>query len=292
VRGLRSCVNALQRIRVAFSALNGVLVCAAGVGAQPSAEAMAHAVPRPLPSPSRRDSLPFGAGEKLTFSIHSSKFGNVGKAVMSLSGPVDVRGTATVLASFDASAGVMLLKGHDATRSWIDLDRMTSLRYEKTERRPFSSANDSVEIYPDLRLWQAAHGDSGSTASDRPLDELSFIYYLRTLTLAPDSVYTFDRHYDKRRLPTTVRMVKHDTITTPAGEFSTIEYEVRVVDARDFKEHGVLYFWISDDACRLPVRIESVMRLLGDGIMTLQSAVTPNCLRAEDKVIPSAARSR
>ena len=272
-------MNAHRAIWVVSAALTGVFMGAAGAGAQVAAKALASPVPRPLPSPSRDDSLPFGDGEKLTFNIRTAKFGNVGKAVMSLSGPVDIRGTATMLAAFDASAGIMFFKGGDATRSWIDLGRMTSLRFEKTERRPFSSANDSVEIYPDLRLWQAAHGDSGSTATDRPLDELSFIYYLRTLTLEPDSVYTFDRHYDKRRLPTTVRIVKHDTITTPAGEFATVEYEMRVVDARDYQEHGVLYFWISDDPCRLPVRIESVMPLLGNGIMTLQTAVTPRCAR-------------
>jgi hypothetical protein len=236
------------------------------------------------PRPPAATRLPlFGEGETLTFKIHTVKFGDVGRAVMTLSGPVDVRGTQTMLASFTASAGILFLKGNDATRSWIDLGRMTSLRFEKKERRPFSSANDSVEIYPDLRLWQAAHGDSGTTATDRPLDELSFIYYLRTLTLAPDSVYTFDRHYDRRRLPTTVRVVKHDTITTPAGEFRTIEYEMRVVDARDYAEHGVLYFWISEDRCRLPVRIESVMPLLGNGIMTLESAVAPTCLSPGSK---------
>jgi hypothetical protein len=284
--GLRSEVNGNRRTWIVSAAFGGLFAGAGGLAAQPAARAMAHPVARPLPFPPRSDSLPFGAGEKLTFTIRTAKFGKVGKAVMSLAGPVDVRGTPTVLASFDANAGIMFLKGRDATRSWIDLDRMTSLRFEKKERRPFSSANDSVEIYPDLRLWQAAHGDSGSTASDRPLDELSFIYYLRTLTLAPDSTYTFDRHYDKRRLPTTVRIVKQDTITTPAGEFSTVEYEMRVVDARDYQEHGVLYFWISDDRCRLPVRIESVMPLLGNGIMTLQTAVTPNCPRAENKSVP------
>lgn len=276
-------MNAYRNIWTVAATLGGMLLCASGIAAQATAKALTQPVARPLPPPPRRDSLPFGAGEKLTFTIRTAKFGKVGKAVMSLSGPVDIRGTETTLASFDASAGIMFLKGRDATRSWIDLDRMTSLRFKKTERRPFSSANDSVEIYPDLQLWQAAHGDSGSTASDRPLDELSFIYYLRTLTLEPDSVYTFDRHYDKRRLPTTVRIVKRDTVTTPAGRFATVEYEMRVVDARDYQEHGVLYFWISDDPCRLPVRIESVMPLLGNGIMTLQTAVTPNCPYLENK---------
>jgi hypothetical protein len=227
--------------------------------------------------------LPFGDGERLTFVIRTKKFGKVGSAVMSLTGPVDIRGVETMLASFDASAGIAFLKGSDATRSWIDLARMTSLRYEKRERRPFSSANDSVEIFPDLHLWQAAHGDAGTTASSVPLDELSFIYFLRTLTLEPDSVYSFDRHYDKRRLPTTVRVVKRESIKTPVGEFSTVEYEMRVVDARDYKDHGLLYFWISEDPCRLPVRIESVMPLLGNGIMTLQTATTPNCHYAESK---------
>jgi hypothetical protein len=248
---------------VVYAALGGLIGCACSLGAQP--------VPHP------RGSLPFGDGERLTFLIHTTKFGNVGKAVMALTGPVDVRGVETSLASFDASAGIAFLKGKDATRSWIDLDRMTSLRYEKIEHRPFSSARDSVEIYPDLRHWEGAQGDSGTTMSGVPLDDLSFIYFLRTVTLLPDSLYLFDRHYDKRRLPTTVRIVKHETLTTPLGPFNTVEYEMHVIDGRDFKEHGVLFLWISDDRCHLPVRIESVMKFLGNGIMTLQTATTPNC---------------
>jgi hypothetical protein len=225
------------------------------------------------------DSLGFSCGERLTFDIRTEKFGNVGSAVMALTGPFEVRGVETIMASLNATAGIAFLKGHDATRSWFDPIRMTSLRYQKIEKRPFSSAVDSVEIYPGLRRWDGLHGDSGSTASDRPLDELAFLYYLRTVTLLPDSTYAFDRHYDKRRLPTTVRVVKHEMVKTPAGDFSTVEYEMKVINARDFKTLSVLYVWISDDRCRLPVRIESVMPVLGNGIMTLQTAISPNCPR-------------
>jgi hypothetical protein len=267
--GVHSLVKYHSKSRIVVAAVGGLIASASLLGAQPSARAT--------------DTLPFGDGERLTFVIHTTKFGNVGKAVMALTGPVDVRGVETSVASFDASAGIAFLKGKDATQSWIDLNRMTSLRYEKTEHRPFSSARDSVEIYPDLRHWEAARGDSGTTASDVPLDELSFIYFLRTVTLLPDSIYSFDRHYDKRRLPTTVRVVKHEMLTTPLGSFNTVEYEMHVVDARDYKEHGVLFLWISEDRCRLPVRIESVLPLLGNGIMTLQTAATPNCHYAETK---------
>jgi hypothetical protein len=269
VAGLPSWVNSYGKNWIVAAAVGGLIGSASLSGAQPSARAT--------------DTLPFGDGERLTFLIHTTKFGNVGKAVMTLTGPVEVRGVETSVASFDASAGIAFLKGKDATQSWIDLSRMTSLRYEKIEHRPFSSARDSVEIYPDLHHWEAARGDSGTTMSDVPLDELSFIYFLRTVTLLPDSIYSFDRHYDKRRLPTTVRVVKHETLSTPLGPFNTVEYEMHVVDARDYKEHGVLFLWISDDRCHLPVRIESVMPLLGNGIMTLQTATTPNCHYAETK---------
>ena len=223
------------------------------------------------------DALPFGAGERLTYRIRTVKFGHVGSAVMTLSGPVDVRGSETILASLDASAGIAFLKGHDATRSWFDPVRMTSLRYQKTERRPFSSNVDSVEIFPGLHHWEATRGDSGSSTTDLPLDELSFLYYLRTVTLLPDSLYSFDRGFDRRRLPTTVRVIGHERLRTAIGEFETVKYEMSVTDARDFKLRNVLYLWISEDRCRLPVRIESVMSVLGNGIMTLESATTPGC---------------
>ena len=239
--------------------ISALLACAAGAGAQAP------------------DSLPFSDGERLTFRISAGKLGTVGHAVMTLTGPVDVRGTETMLASFDANAGIPLFKGSDATRSWIDPTRMTSLRFQKRERRPFSSADDSVEIYPGLHHWDGLKGDSGTTVSDLPLDELSFIYFLRTRTLEPDSVYSFDQDYDRRRPPTTVRVVKHEALTTPAGTFKTVEYEVRMTDRRNYKKSAVLHFWFSEDRCRVLVRVESPMPMLGNSTMTLQAAVTPNC---------------
>src|SRR5665213_3830099 len=112
---LRSCVNAYRMTWIVSAAFGGLFACAGSSGAQPSAKAMAHPVAQPLPAPSRRDSLPFGAGEKLSFTIRTAKYGKVGKAVMTLTGPVDVRGTETMLASFDESAGCLIFKGRDAT---------------------------------------------------------------------------------------------------------------------------------------------------------------------------------
>jgi hypothetical protein len=255
--------------------LVGVLGCASAIGAQAPEQPPERLAERPAEHPA--DSLPFACGERLTFRVRTAKLGTVGHAVMTITGPVDIRGTETVLASFDASAGIAFMKGADKTRSWFDLRRMTSLRFEKLEKRPFSSEKDSVEIYPELHHWEGVRGDSGAITSDVPLDELSFIYFLRTLDFAPDTVYSFDRHYDSRRTPTSVRVVKRETLTTPAGEFSTVELEMRAKDGQSFKDDVLLHLWISDDRCRLLVRVESAIPLLGNGIMTLESAVAPSC---------------
>jgi hypothetical protein len=223
------------------------------------------------------DSLPFGNGELLTYGVRASKFGKVGHAVMAITGPVDIRGVETMLVSMDAHVRVLFMKSSDVNRSWIDPLRMTSLRFERHERRPFSSEDDSVEIFPDLHYWSGTHGDSGSTTGAAPLDELSFVYFLRTVSLVPDSIYAFDRHYDKRRIPTTVRFVKREILRTPAGEFSTVELEMRSKDGVDYKNEWILRLWISEDRCRLPVRMESAVAVLGTGVMTLESAVTPKC---------------
>jgi hypothetical protein len=225
--------------------------------------------------------VPFGSGERFTFVVSTSHLGKVGEAVMALAGPVDVRGSQVLVASFDTRIRVALMTGTDESRSWFDPGAMTSLRFAKHEHRPFSSSDDSVEIRPDRHRWDGVHGTSGVVTSDHPLDELSFIYFLRTLSFLPDSTYSFDRHYDTRRSPTLVRVVKHETIATPAGEFQTVELEMRVKDGTDYDGDGVLHLWFSADRCRVPIRIESNMPLLGIGILTLETAVTPACIADE-----------
>lgn len=223
------------------------------------------------------NSLPFGGGERLTYVVSTARLGKIGDAVMALTGPTDVRGHLALVASFDTHIGVALMKGSNESKSWIDPSDMASLRFAKHEHRPFSATDDSVEIFPDRHHWDGVRGTSGSATSAHPLDELSFIYFLRTISFLPDSTYSFDRHYDARRRPTLVRVVKRETLRTPAGEFQTVELEMRVKDGTDYKGEGVLHLWISEDRCRVPVRIESEMPLLGVGTLILETAVTPAC---------------
>jgi Protein of unknown function (DUF3108) len=111
--------------------------------------------------------------------------------------------------------------------------------------------------------------------SDTPLDELSFMYFIRTLPLEPNSTYRFNRHFDAARSPTSVKVVRREIIATPAGRFQTILVEMRVKDPRRYHGEGVIRINLSDDAMRIPVRIESTMPVVGTAVMTLDGYNNP-----------------
>lgn len=201
--------------------------------------------------------LPFAVGEALRYRVNAHGAG--GQATMSVEGPVDVRGTEALLLRFDVAAGVGPIKGSNRTESWLDPVHMAALRYYAREKRLFHTREERVELYPSERRWEDAKGHEGTTATDAPLDELSFIYFVRSLPLDADTAVVFDRHYDTTRNPTIVRVLARDSLTTEAGTFRTVLVEMRVQDPRHYQGEGVLRLWLSDDACRLPVRIESVM---------------------------------
>jgi hypothetical protein len=127
---------------------------------------------------------------------------------------------------------------------------MTSLRFEKHTRRFLSGTKEAVDIFPDEARWTGLKDSQGKSPSTRPLDELSFIYFIRTLPLLVDSTYTFNRHFDAARNPTVVRVVGRQSIETKAGTFNTLSVEMVVKDGRNYEKEGTIRFLISDDARR------------------------------------------
>ena len=230
-----------------------------------------------------REALPFGVGERLTYRVRIPKMRASGQGAMWVEGPVEVRGSTTFLLRFDMKAGLGPFQGRDRTHSWLDRERLMSLRYAKDEKHPLSTYHESVELFPGEKRWDAGKAGSGESATDEPLDELSFLYFLRTLPLDTGTVLEFNRHFDAGRNPTTVRVTGREVITTSAGVFETIAVEMHVRDPRRYRGQGLIRIHLSDDACRLPVRIESAMPVLGTTVLTLESQDRAQCGREKDE---------
>lgn len=221
----------------------------------------------------QRTALPFAPGEQLTYRVQVGRFGAVGDGVMSVEGPIMLRDVATYVLRFDVRARVILLTASDRSESWIDPARLVSLRFHKRERHPFSRFDDRVELFPDIRRWQRNGGEQDTSATDAPLDELSFIYFVRTLPLEPGMQHEFNRHFEPDRNPIRVRVVRRDTVETPAGAFAAVLVELRVKDPRRYGGEGLIRMHLSDDERRLPLRIESSMPVLGATLLTLTGYV-------------------
>ena len=219
--------------------------------------------------------LPFFAGERLTYRVRVSRFGGSGKGEMTVEGPVDLRGTATYVLRSNVQTRVGPVKAVNRSESWLDVMRMATLRFRKHERSIVSNAAESVELFPERRVWQTADGRAGDSGTDTPLDELSFIYFLRSIPLAPGSAYRYDRHFDPARNPTLVRVLGRETVKTPAGTFSTLLIEMRVKDPARYRGEGVIRINMTDDHCRLPVRIVGDVPFAGEATLLLEAHSHP-----------------
>jgi len=203
-------------------------------------------------APSENVALPFSVGEKLTYEVRVGSGGKIGTATMWIEGPVDVRGTSTYVLRFDSK-----------------------IRYFKHEANPLTRNDEAVDLFPDQKEWKSAKGEIGQSPTSTPLDELSFMYFIRTLPMTPGATYRFDRHFDTARNPVTVTVIRREVIPTPMGELRVFLVEMRVRDPRHYKGEGVIKIYLTDDDCRLPAKIESTMPVIGTAILTIDSQNSP-----------------
>jgi hypothetical protein len=154
---------------------------------------------------------------------------------------------------FDGSLGPFPVTNH--SRSWLSATRWASLRYEVEERSPFSSGQDVIDIFPDEQRWVGTR-EAGATLSADALDELSFLYAVRTLPLTPGRTFRMDRHFDSRRNPAVIRVLDREVVRVPAGTFETVRVEMQVRDPRCGGQ-ALVRMNVSLDEYRIPVRIAS-----------------------------------
>lgn len=223
--------------------------------------------------------LPFAPGERISYRVSARGMGTIGHATMSVTGPVDVRGTQIFLLRSRTDGGFGPFRGSQTSESWFDPVARRSLRFYERVRHFLSTSITRVEIYPDKGTWVAEDGTSGESLTDESLDELSFIYFLRTLPVAPHADYKFNRHFDAARNPVRIRVAPGDTISSDLGRITTTLMEMHVQDPHRYKGEGVIKVYISNDKCRIPVRIDSDVPVVGAFVLNVESYTggVPGC---------------
>lgn len=251
--------------------------CAPSPGPGPCASRLAIgliAVVFALPALADDSNRPFAAGESLEYRATVGSWGK-GTGVLRVKADAPVRGEPAVLLEMDVDARIGPMRVHHVSRSWLSTRRMAALRYEVDERTPVGGIRDRVEIHPPQPgadesgcRWEGRKS-AGDCDTDEPLDELSYIYLLRTLRLESGLRSELTRHFDPRRNPAVMQVRGRTRTEVPAGSFDTVVVELEVIDPARLGGSGSMRLHLTDDERRLPVRIESKVPFFGQLVLEL-----------------------
>ena len=218
----------------------------------------------------RARAVPWAAGELASYQVRLGGVG-VGRGTLEVVGTEMIRGENTYHTRMTLDGGVPLARVHDRFESWIDTEGLFSRRFHQNQREARFRRNRTYDFFPETRTWRRENGETGTLPTDQPLDDVSFIYFARTLPLEVGATYTLPRYFKTDGNPVVLQVLRRETVEVPAGRYRTIV--VRPVIRTDglFGEGGRAEVYFSDDERRIPVLIRSRVRLIGSLTMQLRS---------------------
>jgi hypothetical protein len=217
------------------------------------------------------DRLPFSVGERADYQV---KLGvvSVGSGFVEVAGTEVIGGARTLHTRMQVSGSLGIARVNDRYESWIDPNGMFSRRFIQNIHEVRYRRNRSYEFDPARRTYRRLDKDeTGTIASDRPLDDLSFMYYARTLPLEVGDTYTLARYFKESGNPVVLHVLRRETVTVPAGRFRTVVVQPSIRTSGLFSEGGRAEIYFSDDERRIPVLIKSRVPVVGSLTMSLRS---------------------
>lgn len=202
-----------------------------------------------------RASVPFGTGERLEYEVRFSGV-RVGTGTMEVAGTKPIRGREAWHTVFTVRGGTFFYKVNDRFESWFDITDLASLRHIQRLSEGSRDRERAFEIYPERRVYTDQHGQEFPTVA-QPLDDGSFLYFIRTVPLEVGREYTFHRYFRTDRNPVKVRVLRRERVKVPAGEFDAIVVQPVINTPGIFSENGRAEVWLSDDDTRIVLQVRS-----------------------------------
>jgi len=97
--------------------------------------------------------------------------------------------------------------------------------------------------------------------NETTMDALSCFYYVRYLPLAVGKSIYVDIFDNKKLYKAEVQIVRKEEIETPLGTFKTILIRPILLSEGIFSRKGDILIWITDDAKRLPLLLETKVKV-------------------------------
>jgi hypothetical protein len=210
---------------------------------------------------SRRAKVPFGQGERLEYEV---KFGSlrVGNAHMEVVALDTLRGRHVWHTAFWVQGGNFLYRVNDVYESWMDAETLSSLRFVQELEEGGKDTERRFEIYPERAVFIQTNKKNAKEEKSvsQPLDDGSFLYFIRTIPLIVGQTYDFDRYFRPDRNPVRIKVLRKERIQVPAGSFNAVVVQPVIKTKGIFSENGHAEIWLSDDDKHIMLQLKSRLK--------------------------------
>jgi len=165
-------------------------------------------------------------------------------------------GTAKSLGTFS-----WFFKVEDRYETYIDEEAILPWKFIRHVREGGYKLDRSITFDHFSNKAAVIQKDTGTyNVTPNTQDMLSAFYYIRTLDLQKAEIgqsFIVNTFFDKEMYPMKIKYLGKEEIETDLGAFKCLKFRPIVEEGRVFKEEEDMTIWISDDANKVPIRLET-----------------------------------
>ena len=224
----------------------------------------------PVPTDEPVAAVPFGPGERLHYQVKLGVF-SAGDGYIAVEGVDTTRGRETYRLGMGLEGGILFAKVNDRYESHLDTRSLVSRHFIRDVHEVRYKSYREWAIYPELGYWERLDEDrSEMMIATEPLDELAFIFWMRTLPFEVGETYTYDRYFKDDGNPVILKVLRRERREVPAGAFDTIVIQPVIRTSGLFSEGGKAEIYLTDDADRFLVYLRSEIPIVGSVTLHLR----------------------
>jgi hypothetical protein len=218
------------------------------------------ALPAPKPSPADSD-LPFTGSGKLTYNVEWRLI-HAGTAVVDATdseGRVNLESAGMVSALFKIEDTYSVRYDEPFCATSSVLDAREGKRHRETNITFDRARNRATFVERDV-LKNTVLRSSQTDIPHCVHDVVGAIFMLRGTRLEPGQSIELPVSDGRRAAQVKIEAQEREPVHTPAGSFNTIRYEANLLNGVVYTRKGRVFFWLTDDARRIPVQIRLRMQ--------------------------------
>lgn len=207
--------------------------------------------------------VPFELGEDLRYKVKVMIF-TAGEGRMTVARIDTVHNVPAYAAEWHIQGGFFGYRIDSKFYSWMDEKTLVSRRFLKDQHEGGKARYREYDFFPEERRWQRIDYDTtAALPTSLPLDDVSFVYYARTLPLVVGETYRLNRYFKEEGNPVVIKVLRKDRREVGAGTFNTIVVQPTIRTRGLFSQSGQAEIHFSDDERRLIVYMKVNLPLVG-----------------------------